>query len=95
MSIDRGLNPSQASGEYFATYVERDVRQLTAVHDLQRFERFVLLCAGRVGQILNLTSLRNDAGGAQSTARAWIAVLVARPARSGSGGPGPGLGPFV
>ena len=72
---DRGLNPSQASGDYFATYVERDVRQLTAVHDLQRFERFVRLCAGRVGQILNLTSLGNDAGVAQSTARAWIDLL--------------------
>lgn len=72
---DRGLNPSQALGDYFATYVERDVRQLTAVHDLQRFERFVRLCAGRVGQILNLTSLGNDAGVAQSTARAWMDLL--------------------
>lgn len=72
---DRGLNPSQALGDYFATYVERDVRQLTAVHDLQRFERFVRLCAGRVGQVLNLTSLGNDAGVAQSTARAWLDLL--------------------
>ncbi|MFG6430683.1 ATP-binding protein [Roseateles sp. LYH14W] len=72
---DRRLDPSTALGDYFATYVERDLRQLTAVHDLQRFERFVRLCAGRVGQLLNLTSLANDAGVAQSTAQAWVGLL--------------------
>ena len=72
---DRGLDPTQALGDYFATYVERDLRQLTAVHDLQRFERFVRLCAGRVGQLLNLTSLGNDAGISHATARAWLDLL--------------------
>jgi hypothetical protein len=72
---DRGLDPSQALGDYFATYVERDLRQLTAVHDLARFERFVRLCAGRVGQLVNLTSLGNDAGVSQSTAQAWLDLL--------------------
>jgi len=55
--------------------VERDLRQLAAVHDLQRFGRFVRLCAGRVGQILNLSSLGNDAGISHATARAWIDLL--------------------
>ncbi len=72
---DRGLDPSRALGDYFATYVERDLRQLTAVHDLARFERFVRLCAGRVGQLVNLTSLGNDAGVSQSTAQAWLDLL--------------------
>lgn len=72
---DRGLDPSRALGDYFATYVERDLRQLTAVHDLQRFERFVRLCAGRVGQLVNLTSLGNDAGVSHATARAWLDLL--------------------
>lgn len=72
---DRGLDPSQALGDYFATYIERDLRQLAAVHDLQRFERFVRLCAGRCGQILNLSSLGNDAGVSHATARAWIDLL--------------------
>ena len=72
---DHGLDPSQALADYFATYVERDLRQLTAVHDLRRFERFVRLCAGRVGQLVNLTSLGNDAGVAQSTAQAWLDLL--------------------
>ena len=72
---DRRLDPSQALADYFATYVERDLRELTAVHDLRRFERFVRLCAGRVGQLVNLTSLGNDAGVSQSTAQAWLDLL--------------------
>lgn len=70
-----GLDPAQALADYFATYVERDLRALTAVHDLRRFERFVRLCAGRLGQLVNLTSLANDAGVAQSTAQAWLDLL--------------------
>ncbi len=61
---DKGLNPSQALADYFATYVERDLRQLAAVHDLQRFERFVRLCAGRTGQRVS-----------HATARAWLDLL--------------------
>lgn len=72
---DKNLNPSQALADYFATYVERDLRQLAAVQDLQRFERFVRLCAGRTGQLLNLNSLGNDAGVSHVTARAWIDLL--------------------
>jgi uncharacterized protein len=72
---DKNLNPSQALADYFSTYVERDLRQLAAVHDLQRFERFVRLCAGRTGQLLNLDSLGNDAGVSHATARAWIDLL--------------------
>ena len=72
---DQHLNPSQALADYFATYVQRDLRQLAAVQDLQRFERFVRLCAGRTGQLLNLSSLGNDAGVSHATARAWIDLL--------------------
>ena len=72
---DQKLDPAQALADYFVTYVERDLRQLAAVHDLQRFERFVRLCAGRSGQLLNLVSLGNDAGVSQPTARAWIDLL--------------------
>jgi predicted AAA+ superfamily ATPase len=72
---DQRLDPTQALADYFATYVERDLRQLLAVHDLQRFERFVRLCAGRTGQLLNLSSLGNDAGVSHATARAWIDLL--------------------
>lgn len=72
---DQKLQASQAMGDYFATYVERDLRQLAAVQDLRLFERFVRLCAGRAGQLLNLSSLANDAGISQPTARAWMDLL--------------------
>jgi len=73
--IGESLNPSQALGEYFSTYVERDLRQLSAIHDMQKFERFVRLCAGRTGQLLNLNNLGSDAGVTQSTARQWLDLL--------------------
>ncbi|OYU43469.1 MAG: AAA family ATPase [Burkholderiales bacterium PBB4] len=73
---DQRLDPSQALADYFTTYVERDLRQLAAVHDLQRFERFVRVCAGRTGQLLNLDSLGNDAGVSHATARAWVDLLL-------------------
>lgn len=72
---DRALDPSQALADYFTTYIERDLRQLSAVHDLQRFERFVRLCAGRTGQLVNLSSLGNDAGVSHATASDWIDLL--------------------
>jgi len=72
---DRGLEPAVALADYFSTYVERDLRELTAVHDLQRFDRFVRLCAGRTGQLLNLSNLGNDAGVSHATARAWLDLL--------------------
>ena len=58
-------------------YVERDVRQLLKVQDLEIFQRFVWLCAGRSGQILHLTSLATDCGVTHHTAKAWISVLEA------------------
>lgn len=62
---------------YVATYVERDVRQLLNVQDLSGFQRFLRLCAGRCGQLLNLSGLAGEAGIAHSTARAWMSVLEA------------------
>lgn len=63
--------------QYFATYVQRDVRQITGVQDLAAFERFVLLCAGRCGQLLNMSSLASDAGVSVNTAKHWLSVLQA------------------
>ncbi len=75
--LQHRLDPSQALSEYFSTYVERDLRQLSAIHDLQKFERFVRLCAGRTGQLLNLNNLGSDAGISHSTARQWLDLLQA------------------
>jgi predicted AAA+ superfamily ATPase len=74
---DQQLDPTQTLGDYVETYVERDMRQLAAVKDLRLFEKFVRLCAGRTGQILNLQSLGNDAGVSHTTARAWVSLLEA------------------
>jgi predicted AAA+ superfamily ATPase len=74
---DQQLDPTQTLSDYFETYVERDMRQLAAVKDLRLFEKFVRLCAGRIGQILNLQSLGNDAGVSHTTARAWMSLLEA------------------
>lgn len=74
---DRNLNPTQALGDYFETYIERDLRQIAAIRDLTLFESFVRLCAGRVGQLLNLHNLANDTGISHTTARAWLSLLEA------------------
>jgi predicted AAA+ superfamily ATPase len=74
---DRGLDPAPWYANYVATYVERDVRQLLNVRDLSDFQRFLRLCAGRTGQLLNLSALANDAGLTHNTAKAWLSVLEA------------------
>jgi predicted AAA+ superfamily ATPase len=60
---------------YVATYIERDVRQVLNVQDMTAFQRFLRLCAGRSGQLLNLSGLAGEAGISHSTARAWLSVL--------------------
>lgn len=74
---DRQLSPRTWFPAYVTAYVERDVRQLLKVQDLDAFQRFVRLCAGRSGQILNLSSLATDCGVTHNTAKAWISVLQA------------------
>ena len=74
---DRGLSPADFYPSYIQTYIERDVRLLKNIGDLDAFIRFVQLCAGRIGQLLNYTSLANDAGISPNTARAWLSILEA------------------
>jgi hypothetical protein len=62
---------------YLRLYVERDVRQITNVADLVTFQKFMRLCAGRIGQVINLTSLGNDCGINQGTVKAWLSLLEA------------------
>lgn len=73
--FDRQLRPSDWLASYVATYVERDVRTISNVGDLAAFQRFVELCAGRTGQLLNYSSLASDCGISQPTAKAWLSVL--------------------
>lgn len=74
---DRSLLPKAWFPAYVTAFVERDVRQILKVQDLEVFQRFVRLCAGRSGQILNLASLATDCGITHNTAKAWISVLEA------------------
>lgn len=75
--FDDELNPRDWLLSYVATYVERDVRRLSNVGDLTMFQRFVELCAGRTGQLLNYASLADDCGVSQPTAKAWFSILEA------------------
>ncbi len=72
---DKEINPSDFHSNYVKTYVERDVRQIKKIPDLNSFHRFLKLCAGRCGQLLNLSSLANDCGITHNTAKSWISVL--------------------
>lgn len=74
---DKNIHPVDFYPYYIQTYVERDVRMLKNIEDLNKFVRFIKLCAGRIGQLLNMSSLANDCGIAVSTAQAWISVLEA------------------
>ena len=74
---DRKLNAVDWLGSYYTTYVERDVRDLAHIGDLDLFHRFVQLCAGRSGQLLSLSALGSDCGVSHTTARAWISTLQA------------------
>lgn len=71
------LDPNKAYRNYFQTYIERDLRQLIHVKDLIQFQRFVKICAGRVGQLLNLEGLGNDVGVSSNTIKHWISILEA------------------
>lgn len=72
---DRPVDPARWHADYFATYVQRDVRQVVNVRDLTRFTRFVRLCATTIGQEVNAQRMGNDLGIDGKTLRAWLSVL--------------------
>jgi uncharacterized protein len=57
---------------YIRTYIERDVRLLKNVSDLSSFERFVRLCAGRLGQIINKSAIATEIGYDSKTIESWL-----------------------
>ena len=75
--FDKHLDPQDWLRNYYQAYIEKDVRDILNVGDLETFGRFLRLCAGRSGQLLNLSSLAGDAGISHTTARRWLSVLVA------------------
>lgn len=82
----KGFYPAVWSGKnlpkflypnYVKTYIERDVRNLLAIKDLDTFQRFIRLCAARIGSIFNASELSNELGVAVNTVNAWMSVLQA------------------
>ncbi len=74
---DRRIPPDVWLRDYFATYVERDVRSLRNVTDLEAFSAFVRMAAGRTGLEISLSALASDVGVRHNTIRAWLSVLEA------------------
>lgn len=75
--FDQNIDPVDFYPSYIQTYIERDVRTLRSIGNLNSFTRFISLCAGRIGQILNISSLANDAGISVNTAKSWLSLLEA------------------
>ena len=74
---DRDIEPGFFYPSYISTYIERDVRQIKNIENLNSFSNFLRLCAGRAGQIVNLNSLATDAGISPNTAKSWLSILEA------------------
>lgn len=74
---DKKLAPSDWYPGYVQSYVEKDLRLIKNITDLAAFQKFLKMCAGRIGQVLNLSSLGNDCGITHNTAKAWLSVLEA------------------
>ena len=71
------LNPTKAYSNYVQTYLERDLRQMLEVKNLQLFQKFLKLCAGRIGQIFNKDNLANEVGVTAKTITHWLSILEA------------------
>lgn len=74
---DEHFKPERLFPSYIQTYIERDVRQLVNVGDLSIFQKFLQLCAARIGNQLNLAELASVCGISATTAQRWISVLQA------------------
>lgn len=69
--------PQEAYPSYISTYIQKDVRQLINIGDMGIFEKFMSLCAGRVGQELNITDLATQAGVDRRVINQWLSILEA------------------
>jgi predicted AAA+ superfamily ATPase len=72
---DQNIDYDRWYPNYIRTYIERDVRQLKNIADLNTFERFLRLCAGRVGKLLNMSNLAVETGIDSKTVGAWLEIL--------------------
>lgn len=73
--FDRDIDPVVFYANYVQTYIEKDVTELINIRDLKQFRTFLGLCAGRAGQLLNVSALANECDIAHNTAKAWLSIL--------------------
>lgn len=73
--FDRDINPVVFYANYIQTYLEKDVTELLNIRDMRQFRTFLSLCAGRAGQLLNISALANECDITQPTAKAWLSIL--------------------
>lgn len=69
------IDPADWYPNYIETYIERDLRNIKQITDLSAFRTFVKLCAGRIGQIVNLSDLGRDVGVSHNTIKSWLSIL--------------------
>ena len=74
---NENIDPIHFFPHYIETYLQRDVRLLRNIENLNSFVRFIKLCAGRIGNILDLSSLANDANISVNTVKSWLSLLEA------------------
>lgn len=72
---DRHLKAQEWYPSYLQTYVERDVRSIKNITDMSAFQKFLKLCAGTIGQLMNTSSLATDCGVSHTTIKSWLSVL--------------------
>jgi predicted AAA+ superfamily ATPase len=72
---DKKLMPSDIYPSYIQSYIERDLRKLINVKNLNQFQRFLSLCSGRIGQIVNFSSISAETGVDYKTIQNWLSIL--------------------
>jgi len=75
--FDQQIKPTDWYPNYIRTYIERDVRQIIHIQDLYKFQQFIKICAGRIGRLVNYSSISNELGISYKTIQSWLSVLVA------------------
>src|SRR5690606_26803247 len=71
------IEPQRFYRDYVQTYIERDVKLIINIKDLDQFQRFLSLCATRIGQTVDYTQLANELGISRHTVKDWLSILKA------------------
>lgn len=74
---EEGILPFDMYPSYIHTYIERDVRQVTSISDILVFQKFMQLCAARIGQEINVADIATNLGVNQYTVNTWLSILSA------------------